>query len=488
MPKPPEKLGPNRWRIDLPADRFRQFADGTFGIEMRTADLKPGGAMYGIEPGGGDVEFEFPNGPDIPNQAETLRWSLAASSNKPDDLELKRIWDTEAYRDSDGVFEVPEAIRRLRSKDGGTVTVDPRNLHRLDRPGHPEQPTLSDQLMFERKAFPGAVPHKLQEQIKLAHRTSRAFVFDRAASWRLGEICAYSADLIADHQEFARPPYPRTWVEYDAMAFCDSLEAAGLMVERDPAKPMDERVGFLFTDKHIYIAASAPTRDDKTIAAGWSPWRYKWHQPMTREQEEMFCYLHGCSRMQIDQFFWGSAYDIMDPSRRRSFRAQHGVETMLSDPMTRFKRGDLGMLLTVGAAGELKTALAAALLLIRPNMTSVIETREPGRKMVGNKPTVFIAHKVVTIKLDPDRLVRRIRVACKEEAGRKNPRWHEVRAHYCHNKEAKRSSCIHDWEQIDENRWTCRKGCGGRRWWRVLPNGRGTAETGIVTKHYVVKP
>jgi hypothetical protein len=93
------------------------------------------------------------------------------------------------------------------------------------------QPTLSDRLLFAKHPFApldGQVPRKLKERISTAHRTSRVFVFDRAASYRVGEIAAVQPELIADLQEFARNPYPNTFIQIDAQALMDAFKDRGL--------------------------------------------------------------------------------------------------------------------------------------------------------------------------------------------------------------------------------------------------------------------
>lgn len=363
-----------------------------------------------------------------------------------------------------------------------TVPVHPRTLRATGRLGD-EQPTLSDELLFAKDALPWGVPRKVGLAIKEAHRTSRAFVFDRAASYRVGEICAYAPDLIADQQEFARCPYPRTWIELDQSALVDAMNEAGLETYAINDAEGDERLGFLYTERGIYTAAANSTMD-----AAWSPLAYRPHQPMTREQEERFCRDFGCSRIVIDQFLWGNAYPGLDASRRRTLRAENGLDILLDPSVLERNPGGLAPMLQGGGAGDLKVALCAALLLIRPNLTIVTEERKPGRKLVLGRPTVFLAHRVVTIRLDPDRLVSRITKACKEERGRARARWHEVRGHYMHNHRAKVSDCIHDWREVEPLRWECAKGCGGRRAWRTYPEGKGDASIGVVTKHYEVRP
>lgn len=351
------------------------------------------------------------------------------------------------------------------------------------------EPTLSDQLLFTKDAaaFLPKVPRKVAEAVKQAHRSSRAFVFDRAASFRVGENCATMADLIADNQEFARAPFPHTFIELDTGAVLDGMEAHGLRVIRDFSQPMDDRQGFLFAGRSLYIGTGG--YDERgSYRAMWSPWIYRPHQPLRADQERRFMAETGLPVAQgVDRWLWGNAYDLLDPSRRRSLRAQHGIDLMVPEGWS-LRDTPLRGLLGGGGAGDLKVALAAVLMLIRPNLLETVQHREASRRLVRGRPTTFLAHRVVTVKLDQNRMAKRILRACKEERGRAAARWHEVRGHYCHNRRAKAAQCAHDWQEVAPLKWECGHGCGGLRWWREFPNGRGDASIGVVTKHYKVKP
>lgn len=543
MAKPPFRNAKGQWEVDLRADQVVEEPDGTTSIRLETSDIMPGGALFGISEAEADedgmLELVITVRPDVDTRA--AKFQLRPPSDRGTDAADRAVMDAwardlpgsgiapfanyeklasvlgQAERDlgiridglkanradldyeiatgrprplegsaaplsatTGGSVAIPHAVEQLGKR--GTTSVSSKTLAEWGKRKTDLQPTLSDELMFARNAFLGAIPRKAQEAIRMAHRTSRAFVFDAAASYRLGEICSYLPDLIADQQEFARCPYPRTWIEVDQSAFSRALRDAGLELSDDTLTPADDKFGFLITERGIYTASSNSESEPM-----WSPIVYRPHQPMTREQEERFCHDFGCTRIQIDAYLWGSAYGLLDPSRRRSLRYQHGVDNLI--PADRLREpGALHSMLAGSGSGDLKVALCAALLLIRPNMTVLREEREPGRRMVHGRPTAFIAHRVVTIRLSADRLVSRIRRACKEDAGRARARWHEVRGHYMHNHRAKVAQCDHDWEEVEPLKWECRLGCGGRRSWRTYPEGRGDAGIGVVTKHYEVRP
>jgi hypothetical protein len=458
-------------------NRIRQDAEGRWVVDLEPSDFE-----------GSVTPEQYAKFDALGQDARiNVEVKVRGASPVPDGEELYMVMPNNSELGELARYAAPDQviIKRPRS-----VPAPGELLAALRRPtdrraGHEIVPTLSDALLFEKRPFVPEVPRKLQDAIARAHRASKAFVFDRAASYRVGELCAYMADLIADQQEFARCPYPQTFIELECSAFLDGLADAGLKVERDSMRTADEKFGFLITERSIYTAACGPTdtkrHEDRPM---WSPIIYRPHQPMTADQEERFCHETGTSRMIIDEFMWGSSYDTLDPTRRRSLRAQNGIDFMVP---RQGERARMGNMLRGGGGGDLKVALCASLLLIRPNICSTIETREPGRKLVMGRPTTFLAHRVVTVKLTPDQTVRKIRTACKEEAGRSRARWHEVRGHYCHNHKAKTASCEHDWREAEPLKWECHRGCGGKRAWRAYPNGKGDASLGVVTKHYAVK-
>jgi hypothetical protein len=349
---------------------------------------------------------------------------------------------------------------------------------------HDLQPTLSDQLLFAKDAFVPLehhIPRKVKEQVKVAHRNSRVFVFDKAATYRVGEICSYQPDLIADLQEFARAPFPNTFIQLEAPTLIKCYHDAGLQTHHMLDAPEDKLLGFLYTPRGIYTATS----DGEKVS--WSPLVYHWHNPMTHAQEQRAAEEFGVSRIVLDQFMWGNAYTQLDPTRRRALRAENGMDFMLPEGWAKGRLAPMSSLLKGGGAGDLKVALAAVLLLIRPSLLETINVREAGRKLVKGRPTTFLAHRVVTVKLSRRSLVSRIKHAAKEDRGRLGTRWHEVRGHYVHSHRAKVSGCIHDWRQQEPDKWEC-AGCGGKRSWRIYPEGKGDASIGVVTKHYVVQP
>jgi hypothetical protein len=355
----------------------------------------------------------------------------------------------------------------------------------MPRPAHEIQPTLSDLVLFAKNPWhplEKVVTGRIKKTVEIAHRNSRVFVFDEAATRRVGEICAYQPELIAELQEFARAPFPNTFIQLDATALMQGFREAGLKTTSMFGQPEDKLLGFLFTEQSIYTVTS-----DENNKVGWSPIIYKWHQPMTFAQEQRAQEEIGVSRVILDRFMWGSSYGHVNPAYHRALRAHNSIEFAMPEGWGNGKRHPMSGLLMGGGAGDLRTALCAMLLLIRPNLTLSVSTRPAQKKLVLGRPTTFLAHTVVTVKLTPDCLIKRTKQAAKEMAGRLGTRWHEVRGHYVHSHRAKVSGCAHDWLEMEPDKWECTM-CGGRRAWRTYPEGKGDASIGVVTKHYVVQP
>jgi hypothetical protein len=355
-----------------------------------------------------------------------------------------------------------------------------------------------------KKPLPNVVPRKLRDRLKSSLLRSRKFVFDTQASVRLGEVLLENPELLADYGEFIRLPFPTTWVEFDPHALMKGL---GNVDNR--AEP-DDRVGYLYDGNTVYVGASA----DNDTEPLFMPYRYRMHMMMSHADEQEMCRLFTISRMSIDEFLWGSSYDRLDPTRRRALRQNHSMDFLMPD----LPDGVYAPLLNGGGVGDLRNVLGAAMLLLRPSLTTVVSQRGPVKKPIAplKGPRAFQAHTVVTVKLQVPRLRRQIIAAAREV--QRATRWHEVRAHYCHNDLAKKSMCVrntidanpdkwidahfngishpafidlmlvaHDWREEEPNKWTCHD-CGGKRWWREYPEGRGDAGVGVVTKHYHVTP
>lgn len=450
-------------RIEVDAKRVFKQADGTFALKVQHSDFRGMALPTDLDPDD-EVRIEV----------------VLRGDNDVGDAPIALIWP-------DGHTSRGAASPAKKSTKG----FEPK-------------PLLADNLLMTKKPLPDVVPRKLRDRIKSSLLRSRKFVFDTQASERLGEVISDNPELLADYGEFIRLPFPTTWIEFDPHALMK-----GLGREDNRAEP-DDRVGYLYDGNTVYVGASS----DNGTEPLFMPYRYRMHMMMSNHDEQEMCRLFSMSRVQIDQFLWGSSFDKLDPTHRRALRHNHTMDFIMPD----LPDGVYAPLLNGGGVGDMRNVLAAAMLLLRPSLTSVVSQRGPVKRTTSTLkgPRAFAAHTVVTVKLTPVRLRRQIIAAAKEAA--RAIRWHEVRAHYCHNDIAKKSSCVrntidqnpekwidvhlkgtahpafvdlmllsHDWRQEEPDKWTCHD-CAGKRWWREYPEGRGDAGVGVVTKYYEVKP
>lgn len=429
---------------------------------------------------------------DVPLDRVSLplgRKDGVVSLDKSDFADLKltqRDWDRFNTMDELGL-EIPVMIHLI---DGTKMTTtstlrsitppkrsrkkEPREYKRVRDARNRPEPTLADDLLFTRKRSP-IVQRKAHETMLSELRNARRFVFDHAATERMAMMCRDSPNMIADYTEFARAPYETTWIECEAATLFDVVRG---FKHNKPDE--DTRIGFLFCGDHVYTAVKNATAGNKKGTALFLPQVYHLHEGMTFEQEQEVCRVLGASRMMIDSFFWGSSYAGLDPSRRRSLRASNSLTFAFDKPLP---DGALSNMLTGGGAGDLRVIIALALLLVRPSMVKVIggHAEERHRTTMGQR--TFFAHNVVTIKMNPDVLIRRITNSARIEYAKR--RRHDVSGTYCHNR-AGRGQCVHDWQEFEPLHWECAK-CHGLRWWRKA-HQRGDPTVGYVTKHYVVTP
>jgi hypothetical protein len=363
----------------------------------------------------------------------------------------------------------PMATPKLRSPTKNyTVRRDNRN-----RP----EPTLADDLLFTKKRMSALMSRREHEKMLSGLRKARRFVFDDAATERVARMCVNSPDLIADHSEFARAPFETTWIE------CNPYILHEVFRGHMPTTGEDTRIGFLFVGNTVYTGVKNADTPQRRGSAVFLPQVYRLHQPMSFEDEQEACRLMGLSRMMLDSFFWGVSYNHLDPSRRRALRASHTLNWAF-DQQRHMTDGVLSNMAQLGGAGDLRVIIALALMLIRPSMLKVIHEQAEERHRTIMGPRTFFTHNVVTIKMRPEAMVRRVCSTARKEYATK--RRHEVRGTYCHDRPAKSRTCIHDWREIEPTQWQCVK-CGGKRWWRKA-HERGDVKRGWVNKHYVVQP
>lgn len=291
---------------------------------------------------------------------------------------------------------------------------------------------------------------------------ARPYVFDRAASRKLGEFIRDCPDIVVDQMEFAKPPFPITYIEVEIDAVHEGIGSM-VSVTGDDA---DWKLGFLCNEEgSIKSVARNRSRPD-TIAnvIGYMDANQVDSSHLAED-------LHETREMVL----LGSSYHKLDPVRRRRFASSHIVEALCDDD---YSKTDFATLVS-GHVGELRVYIAALLLLQQKRVVNV-GSAPWERKISRGKLRTFMAHSVVTVMLDgPVEIRRQFTIT-----DRASPRAHEVPAHYCHRHGDR--GCEHTWvARVDEeNHWDCPK-CGRFRYLR-RHHMRGDGSKGFVTREYDV--
>lgn len=332
------------------------------------------------------------------------------------------------------------------------------------------KPILADEFLAKSVKHDMFVPHFYEttcDNLRQAHR----FVIDNEAIRYIGEMIRTMPRIIADAQDFAIPPFEKTWIEFDAH------ELFRTVTQLEPDAHGDKRLGYLIVGPLVRVIASM---DEDIHPPDVLPLQYKLFQPWSLDEELKFSATTRISRLNLDAMFWGSSAGTFlnehDKEGMRALRSNHSMELCCKPKYTEHLMDNLA----VGQAGDLRNVVAMLLFLNRLNR-DVVE-REVGHSqgMFHNKVGPFLKHRVITIKLNPIPKLRKLIAG--DGVWR---RMHDVRGHFCHNKEARYSGCSHEWEETAPLHWECTMKCGGVRWWRH-EHKRGHEEKGIVTSEYRV--
>jgi len=341
------------------------------------------------------------------------------------------------------------------------------------------------QLLLERDLF---TARKL-EALRDAMREAKKFVFDADAVRYAGEMLMKHPEAVAFDQEFAIPPFPIMYLEYPV----DPLFAALGQTTAVDWERGDSEVGYLYVGPRVYVLSRAryPT-DAYSRYPHLMPFAYRLNKPFTLQEEIEIAAKLEHSRMGLDVFYWGSRYEAVKGTRaEHALRANHSFEWLYAMDLQDPKLQTLPYLLQ-SAAGDLRNIIAFILFLNRTSEVQVQDELGFHHTMIHTKPATLLKHNVVHIKLDPRPLLLKV-----YGTGGIWRREHEVRGHFCHDKDARESGHHpdgHDWREygwseygVNERRcrlWRCMR-CGGLKWWRKACR-RGSKDKGRVDTEYAV--
>ena len=349
-------------------------------------------------------------------------------------------------------------------------------------------------------------------------------MLDDDATRYAGELVRQAPRVIADAQDFAIPPFERTYIEFNFRTWFRAITG------RDPDADGDDRVAYLIVKNRIRMLSYR-----KGMPIGIYPMEYELWNPFTLAEELALAQKLQTSRMAFDVFFWGesalqfmsgkwdqvhnhhfdvdgvepfvpeirdisggtqgipipgaekihsvsadaetAAAKVWDREGLRAIRANHRFT--FYDP--RMATPQMWRVLVGGACGELRNVIAMLLFLNRTKKLHYEREEPTVTRMWKTRPIPLLKHRTITLHVNP--VPRLVKLAAGEGIRR---RLHDVRGHFCHNEVARSNACEHVWAESREDhlQWRCE--CGGLRWWK-REHQRGHADKGIVTADYKVK-
>ena len=372
------------------------------------------------------------------------------------------------------------------------------------------QPTLADRFVSKRYAAHDRYIHRdvldhLQRRTRAAHK----FVLDDKATERIGNVVRDIPDLLIREYDFARAPFDLTWVEFKHPVF---WRACGNSPDDEDPIDGDLMVGYLLDGNIASIvtggtvgsplAGAFPSILHFALNTQWDELTHSGYNDSSHVAEVV----NGGGDLGLDRFLWGSTLKHMDQATRDRLRERNTVSIYRAPPGVWSEEERFAELLkhTIqGSIGELRNIIAIMLMLNRPSLTRYSNV-QPGKGFSKGKLIPYMAHTTVTIDMDAVPTMRLLGTPEGEGVPRRR---HEVRGHYCQNREARDylriAGCIHDWQTCHDDwevwlnapigmpgepgvprNWVCNT-CGGKRWWKH-EHERGDASLGFVTHDYQV--
>jgi len=362
------------------------------------------------------------------------------------------------------------------------------------------------------------------EALRAAVRRGQAVVFDDDASWRVGEVSLLDGETLLHLSQSARLPWPSALV---MVSFAGFSEATGAPV--DPAAPsalglLIERIG----DDPAHVRSTTLCLH-RSFGSDWTniplmlePVGIEWDfrpGPPKLDRSTPLCEFvrtectdwvrtsitadafHAVSvrRDMLDLFVLGraflpalrssddpglSAVDQNDEAWRIRLGAKARPVSTYSDLMELpdLKYREQFVREVIGAS---RIALTVLILLGLSGAVRVEETQPRGRRLVGGRPTPYLAKSRIVIDLAP---VHAAAVSASAEGHEAHARRrHVVRGHWCYARKGDGDpACAHTWvpEPAADARWATNVdrqhcACGARRWWR-REHERGDAAEGYV--------
>jgi hypothetical protein len=365
------------------------------------------------------------------------------------------------------------------------------------------------------------------EAVWQQRHNARRFVFDHAASARVGEMMLNHVDLLIDNIEFARAPYPTCYFEFDSRA---------MWREWRPEQPLvpssDERVGYLVHEGTVLIFSNGKrpntARDPQWPDVGFGGISFRLNRPQSVSLTKLTGHNEVDAIRVRDAYVFGGQrrIDPRDPRlthindtfsvSRGELRGDLGIDIVMPEIGKQWTHGQIAAHFDISptfhrvthgelrdtapkdftelcfmAGGDPLTLVTLLLLLNQPSKHVAIGQvpREVG--LWRGRRTVFKEHHVVTLRLDRPTSVRDIF----NLTDRRSPVAHDVMGHWKHYNRS--IGCDHHhadgrqaWEPVgadrtlsgDYKRYWCPL-CLQRRTWT---ENFTTGGQGVATTEYVV--
>lgn len=307
---------------------------------------------------------------------------------------------------------------------------------------------------------------------RLRSPTTRRFCLGPDAVAQLAVLCRDFPQLVVESSEFARPPYDRMWVEYDARSMWEQING------RKSDDSADDRVGYFIDNGIAWTAGSI-----RNIAT-FIPYGFELNSPWSEDEQRIWFDTLGTKREQFEYFVWGRSIAQLDAETRAKFVSMH-KPMIMSDDLDKINRSPWAQMLTNRSlsqmSGDLRNLIAILLVMNRPHVIDVDKPTPAVRTFVKGKSTRLLEFSVVHVRGDAVAAVRTASVT-----GDRGPVMrHEVRGHFRTDETWRAGRCMHTMEVVErDQRWRCSV-CGGQRWW-VKAHERGDASRGYKRKEYVV--
>jgi hypothetical protein len=321
---------------------------------------------------------------------------------------------------------------------------------------------------------------------------AKRFIFDKEASAHIGNFIASNINDVLDFHQFARPPYPVTYLQLDIDAAIRGI-GHGSTADRPgwgPSRDLD--TAYLIHENIVYPLARGEG------SGGLSLFKYEmgltpgvdcpcqpifFGEPMYADEPRD----HTIRAMLL----LGSSFNAMKDNQTKWMRFIHTVQVHLNvgdeiykgfTPEQREGWNKKNWSMILSAAGDYRIMLTALFLMNQQKHVEVIDV--PANSMlIGGKRKVVRRHNRVVIRLQNYDTIRRSlgHVLATPRAE------HDVRGHLRNVHVLK--GCTHEWQYLsgphDIQRWMCTR-CKGLRT-TVRAHKRGDASVGKATSQYEVK-